>query len=56
MSVKFVVYRMEVGYDLDGRGPERWRGMELGRFDTEDEAYAFGDRYPDYFEVDQEEQ
>ena len=38
MKYKHVVYQVEWGSDVDGTGPERWRGMELGRFDTEEEA------------------
>ena len=34
----WVVYEVVYGSDVDGTGPERWRGMEVGRFDTEDEA------------------
>ena len=51
---QFVVYQVEFGGDVDGTGPERWRGMELGRFDTEDEAYTFMDQQNDYCEVEQE--
>lgn len=53
--MKFVVYQVEWGADVDGTGPERWRGMEVARFDTEAEADAFVDSYHDYCEVDQEE-
>jgi hypothetical protein len=52
---KFVVYQVEWGSDVDGTGPERWRGMEVGRFDTEAEAEAFADSYYDCCEVDVEE-
>jgi hypothetical protein len=38
---QFVVYQVEFGGDVDGTGPERWRDMEIGRFDTEDEALDF---------------
>lgn len=38
---KFVVYQIEYGGDIDGTGPEHWRDMEIGRFDTEDEALDF---------------
>lgn len=51
--MKFVVYQVEFGGDVDGTGPERWRGMELGRFDTEDEAWAFVDTQNDYCEVEE---
>ena len=52
---KFVVYKVEFGGDVDGTGPERWRGMEVGRFNTEAEAEACMDRYHDYCEMDVEE-
>jgi hypothetical protein len=39
----FVVREVEWGGDVDGTGPERWLGRELGRFDTEDEALDFID-------------
>jgi hypothetical protein len=52
---KFVVYQVEFGGDVDGTGPERWRGMELGRFATEAEADAFVDQSNEYCEVDVEE-
>jgi len=48
---KYVVYQVLFGADIDGTGPERWRGMELGRFATEEEADSFMDRYHDYCEV-----
>lgn len=53
--MKFVVYQVEWGSDVDGTGPERWRGMEVGRFDTEAEADAFVDQQFDFCEVDVEE-
>lgn len=49
---KYVVYQVEFGGDVDGTGPERWRGMELGRFDTEAEADTCVDRSYDYCEID----
>jgi hypothetical protein len=52
---KFVVYQVEFGGDVDGSGPERWRGQELGRFATEAEADAFADQSNEYCEVDQVE-
>ena len=52
---KFVVYQVEFGGDVDGTGPERWRGMELGRFDSEAEADTFVDQSNEYCEVDIEE-
>lgn len=52
---KFVVYQVEFGGDVDGTGPERWRGMEVGRFDTEEKAEAFMDQYNDYCEMETEE-
>jgi len=39
----FVVREVEWGGDVDGMGPERWLGMELGRFDAEAEALDFVD-------------
>jgi hypothetical protein len=54
MTTQFVVYLVEFGADL-GYGPERWRGMEMGRFDTEAEAEAYADRQWDYVEVVEEE-
>jgi hypothetical protein len=51
---KFVVYQVEFGGDVDGTGPERWRGMELGRFDTEDEALDFAYNHYETCEVDME--
>lgn len=42
---QFVVYQVEWGGDVDGTGPERWCGMEIGRFDTEDEAHEFVDQH-----------
>ena len=53
--MKFVVYQVVFGSDVDGTGPERWRGMEMGRFDTEAEAEAFADTMNDYCEIDVEE-
>lgn len=52
--MKFVVYQVEFGGDVDGTGPERWRGQELGRFDTEDEALDFVDDQNEICEVDVE--
>ena len=52
---QFVVYHVEFGGDVDGTGPERWRGMEVGRFDTEDEAWACVDQQNKVCEVDQVE-
>ena len=54
MKFQYVVYQVEWGADVDGTGPERWRGMELGRFDTETEAEAFADNYYDYCEIEEE--
>lgn len=51
---KFVVYLIVWGADVDGTGPERWRGMEMGRFDTEFEADAFVDRQWEECEVVEE--
>jgi hypothetical protein len=51
---QFVVYQVEYGGDVDGTGPERWRGQELGRFATEDEAYNFVDTQNETCEVDTE--
>ncbi len=51
---KFVVYQVEFGGDVDGTGPERWLGMELGRFNTEDEALNFVDNQNEYCEVVEE--
>lgn len=42
---QFVVREVEWGSDVDGTGSERWLGMEVGRFDTEDEAHAFADTH-----------
>lgn len=50
---KFVVYEMCQGGDVDGTGPERWLGQELGRFDTEDEAWEFADRQNCWIAVDE---
>jgi hypothetical protein len=49
--VQFVVYQVEFGGDVDGTGPERWLGMELGRFSTEDEALDFVDDQNEICEV-----
>jgi hypothetical protein len=43
MMAQFVVREVEWGGDVDGTGPERWLGRELGRFDTEDQALDFVD-------------
>lgn len=51
---RFVVYEVEQGGDVDGTGPERWRGMVLGYFDTSEEAYAFMDRQFVCCEMDEE--
>jgi hypothetical protein len=40
---QFVVREVEYGGDVDGTGPERWSGMILGCFSTEEEAWAFVD-------------
>jgi hypothetical protein len=40
---QFVVREVEWGGDVDGTGPERWMGREMGRFGTEDEAVDFID-------------
>jgi hypothetical protein len=53
--MQFVVYQVEFGGDVDGTGPERWRGMEIGRFNTEQEAEQFMDSWNDYCEMDVEE-
>jgi hypothetical protein len=47
----FVVYQVEWGSDVDGTGPERWLGQELGRFATEDEALDFVDNHYEICEV-----
>ena len=52
--IKYVVYRIEYGADVDGRGPERWHCGELERFDTEEEACAFMETYHDYCEIVEE--
>lgn len=52
--IKYVVYKIEYGADVDGRGPERWHCGELERFDTEEEAYAFMETYHDYCEIVEE--
>ncbi len=54
MKYQYVVYQMEWGGDVDGTGPERWRGMELGRFNTEDEAWKFVDQANEYCEIEME--
>ena len=51
MKWKHVVYQMEFGGDIDGTGPERWCGRELGRFDTESEAWAFVDQQNENCEI-----
>lgn len=53
--MQFVVYQVEYGGDVDGTGPERWRGAEVGRFNTESEAYDFMDMYHDWCEMEAEE-
>lgn len=50
----FVVYQVELGGDVDGTGPERWLGQELGRFATEDEALNFVDAQNETCEVAEE--
>ena len=50
----FVVYQVEFGGDVDGTGPERWLGQELGRFATEDEALNFVDVQNETCEVVEE--
>lgn len=40
---QFVVREVEWGGDVDGTGPERWLGREVGCFDTVDEALDFAD-------------
>jgi hypothetical protein len=51
---KYVVYQVEFGGDIDGTGPERWIGMELARFNTENEAYDFVDNHYEICEVMEE--
>jgi hypothetical protein len=51
----YVVYQVEFGADVDGRGPERWRCGEVGRFATEAEAEAFMETFYDYCEVEVED-
>jgi hypothetical protein len=51
MKYKHVVYEMAFGGDIDGTGPERWCVRELGRFDTESEAWAFVDQQNEYCEI-----
>jgi hypothetical protein len=41
----FVVYQADPGGDMTGSGPDLWCGMELGRFDTEDQALDFVDTH-----------
>jgi viroplasmin and RNaseH domain-containing protein len=53
--MKFVVYQIVYGGDVDGTGPERWRGMEFARFDTEEEAEAYVDQCNEACEVDVED-
>jgi hypothetical protein len=53
--MKFVVYQVEWGADIDGTGPERWIGQELGRFDTENEALDFADNHYEICEIYTEE-
>jgi len=53
--IQFVVREVEWGGDVDGTGPERWLGRELGRFDTEDEALDFVDDSWTVCEVVEEE-
>ena len=55
MKFVHVVYQVEWGADVDGTGPERWLGMELGRFATEAEAWEFVDRQVEYCEIVTEE-
>lgn len=47
----FVVYQVEFGGDVDGTGPERWLGRQLGQFNTEDEALDFADDQVEICEV-----
>ena len=49
--IKFVVYQVEWGGDVDGTGPERWIGQELARFDTENEALDFADNHHELCEI-----
>lgn len=56
MKFVHVVYQVEWGADVDGTGPERWLGMELGRFATEAEAWEFVDRQVEYCEIVTEEE
>ena len=51
MEIVWVVYQVEFGGDVDGTGPERWLGMELGRFATENEALDFADDHHEICEV-----
>jgi len=50
----FVVREVEWGGDVDGTGPERWLGLVLGRFDTEDAALDFVDTQCTECQVDEE--
>jgi hypothetical protein len=53
----FVVREVEWGGDVDGTGPERWLGRELGRFDSEAEAVDFVDtQWTDCEVVEEEKQ
>lgn len=52
--MKFVVYQVIYGSDVDGTGPERWRGMEFARFDTEEEAEAYVDQCNEVCEIETE--
>ena len=53
---KFVVYQVEWGADIDGTGPERWIGQELGRFDTEEAALDYADNHWEICEIYTEEE
>lgn len=53
-TLKFIVRQVEFGADIDGTGPERWLGMALGCFDTEDEALDFVDNHYEICEVQEE--
>jgi hypothetical protein len=50
----YVVRQVEWGGDVDGTGPERWLGQVLGRFTTEQEAWAFVDSCSEYCEIEME--
>lgn len=54
MNYKYVVYQIVFGGDVDGTGPERWRGQEFARFDTEKEAWDYADTCNDYCEIEME--